>query len=135
MGRVHDGFKQSFPEVEQGRVQANNYSHLDLGGVDLVNQFLDRFRVPAAEASSIKSPVIVRPSVKYTVIAESGDWQCDVQVDHSLYSSTAVSVSLHRNFLKISPELSFLEKLSLVQNATAECLEMIDLEHIDGTQE
>jgi hypothetical protein len=134
-GHVHDGFKKAFPEVEPGRVQADSYSHLDLGSVEVVNEFLGRFLIPSNETSLANPPIRIRPSVKYTVMAEGAEWQCEVQVDQSELSLSAIFTTLRLNFLKMPSELSFLEKAALIQAANARCLRMIDLEQADAAQE
>jgi hypothetical protein len=134
MAGLHDAFKSKFPEIETGRIEVASYGHLDLGDVAAVNEFLNRFSIPKNEASLAVPPVLLRPSVRYTAIAEGGEWQGTVQAEHSIQSSTAIFVSMNMSFFKMPPELPFVEKAAVVQSATARCLRMIDLEIDHGAQ-
>jgi hypothetical protein len=134
MAGLHDGFKAKFPEIETGRIDVASYGHLDLGDVGTVSEFLNRFSIPKNEATSVAPAVLLRPSVKYTAVAEGGEWQGTIQAEHSVQSATALFVSMNMTFFKIPQELPFIEKAALVQNTTARCLKMIDLEIDRGDQ-
>jgi len=134
MGALHDGFKKDFPEIETGLIEVASYAHCDLGSVEAVQEFLTRYRIPLNPSSAASPKVSIKPAVKFTATAETGDWEATVQAEHSVQSPSALFVSINLKVLKLSSDLPFIEKAAIIQSITARCLAMIDLELDNGAQ-
>jgi hypothetical protein len=126
MGVIHDKFPNVFAEVEQGRIEVQDYAHLDLGTVEAAKTVLDRYRIDSIETSFSPASVLNTPSLKFTVLADDGSWQSELMVDQSLLITSGLFVSCRMVFHKLAP--SFLEKLTAVQDVEARCLAAVGLE-------
>jgi hypothetical protein len=131
MGKVHDGFRDHFSEIEQGRVEVQDYAHLDIGSQEAVNTFLNRFQVQGV-AEAFGSGVINVPSAKFTVISEDGSWQSAITVERSQMQTSALFGATQLSLHKFTPTQSYLEKAGVVFDITKRCLLAVGLENEDA---
>jgi hypothetical protein len=133
MSTLHDAFPKAFPEVEQGRIEVQDYAHLDIGTQEAVNEFLNGYRIAAVEAAFGEDfPIISMPSVRYAVVAQDASWKSVVSAEPSQLATTALFGSVVTTLLKVSPEQTYLEKAAFVQSITNRCLAALNLESDNG---
>lgn len=129
MGAVHDTFPKSFPEIEEGRIEVQDYAHLDIGTQEAVQTFLNGFRIPMVEqVFGTDLPVVNTPALKFSVVSEDAGWKSVVAVEQSQLSSAALFGSIGTTLVKFPPNKTYLEKAAIVQGITARCLAALNLE-------
>jgi hypothetical protein len=128
MGTVHDSFPAAFPELRFGRAEVQDLCHLELGSQDQVKAFFDRFAFqPVSDAfNDYPSQIIFGP--KFQVASEDGRFRCNVFVEPSALSSTAVFGSLTSTLAAVDGSKPFLEKAQFIETLTQRCLRGLDLE-------
>lgn len=129
MGTIHDGFHSYFPEIEQGKVELQDYAHLDVGELSAVDTILEKYRIAAVdEAFGADIPVLNTPSAKFLVTAKDGAWQSAVTVEKSQLSATAIFALASISIRKMPPNQKYLEKAAFVNEITKRCLAAVNLE-------
>lgn len=128
MGSIHDRFPNVFPELKLGRVEVQDMSHLDLGSQEDVSAFFERFNIPALSGAFHDLPAQIVCGAKFHVTSEDGKWKCNVIVEPSQVSSTAVFGVINATLMKPEPTAKYLDKAAFINNLTQRCLSALDLE-------
>lgn len=84
LSTVHDAFPKAFPELEQGRIEVQDFAHLDLGSQEAVKNFFQPYNIEGIESTFGKDlPVISTCYPKFALTSEGGDWKCTVDLEQS----------------------------------------------------
>ncbi|MFK4535137.1 hypothetical protein ABIA00_003320 [Bradyrhizobium ottawaense] len=133
MGAVHDGFPEAFPELRFGRVEVQDLCHFDLGSQQQVGAFFARFAFQPVSDAFANDPSQIVFGPKFRAASEDGRFRCDVFVEQSALSSTAVFGSLASTLAAVEGSKPFLEKAQFIQTLTQRCLSGLDLEIDNAT--
>ena len=131
MGTIHDRFRDHFSEIEQGKVEVQDYAHLDIGSQEAVSTFLNKFQVQGV-AAAFGPDVRNIPAAKFTVISEDGSWQSAITIERSQMQTSALFAAAQISLYKFSPTQSYLEKAGVVFDITKRCLVAVNLENEDA---
>jgi hypothetical protein len=125
---IHDAFPVTFPNLGYDNVEAQAYSHYDVGDVAAVDKLLSRFLLPDVEKRPELGGVIQRPFGRLELTAEDQSWQCSTSIERSLLASTAVFVGSSLIMRKMNENVPFADKIAMGQKITSACLGVLGLE-------
>lgn len=129
MMAVHDSLPKTFPSIEPGRIEIEDYAHLDIGTQEAVSAFLNNYRLLSVEATFGEDLAVINtPSVRYSVVAQDGSWKSVVGVEPSQLSTTAIFGTISTTLLALPADLSFMDKAAKVQAITRRALASLNLE-------
>ncbi len=126
MQTVHDEFIKTFSDVTLGRLEVQDFAHLELGSQDAVSNALKKYRLSELDFV-FGDKVVATPSARFSIASNEGDWRAVAMLEPSQLKTTAVFGSIAVTLLKVSPTLLYLQKAALVQSITSQCLKTLHL--------
>ena len=124
---VHDEFIKAFSEVTFGRLEVQDFAHLDLGKQEAVSTVLEKYRL--SELGIVfGDSIVVTPSARFSIASNDGSWRAVAMLEPSQQTTTALFSSLSVTLLKVPPALPYHEKAGLVQSIIERCLKALHLE-------